>query len=211
MKERLLHSSAIIGIACSALGQGSFQIDQQTSGTGFPATYVEFLTSTVGQTFVPQMSSVGSVQVFLSDSYSGGSGVMCYMNLRANSLDGVMLGTTEAIYVPVGFTASTNFLFSSPVNVTPGATYAFEVVVQSGDRLNVGKVSDSDYPNGSAYNKYISTIGLGVDLWFREGVITDVPEPASISVFVLGLIALGWRYQGIRARSGAASRCLRES
>src|SRR5258708_21794575 len=88
MKQRLLHSSAIIGITCSALGQGSFQIDQQTSGTSLPATYVEFLTSTVGQTFVPQMSSIGFVQVFLSDSYSGGSGVTCYMNFRANSLDG---------------------------------------------------------------------------------------------------------------------------
>jgi hypothetical protein len=75
----------------------------------------------------------------LADAVSGnGSGARVYVNLRSDSITGTILATTASVFMPDGFGTGanrgyTNFFFSTSVSLTPGTTYYFQPVVQSGD------------------------------------------------------------------------------
>jgi hypothetical protein len=69
------------------------------------------------------------------------------------------------------------------VTVTPGQTYYFQVVEQSGDDT-WGITGDPDYryPGGTLFLNGVAVPHS--DLWFREGIV--VPEPSSMMLLLLG-------------------------
>ena len=179
----------------AALGQG-FIYDQQsaTSDSGGQSGAINFYTNDVmGQAFVPSLSSVGFVRLSLADLGfgSGAVGATVYMNLWADSIGtGTLLDSTAPIYLPVGFNNYVNFIFSTPATVTPGTTYFFQPVSQTGDLLNLGIAAGYAYESG--YAIFDGVASPYQNLWFREGVVS-VPEPSTALLALLGAAGLYFR------------------
>ncbi len=181
MKKHLVHMLLALA-ACGANGQG-FVYDQQISNLNPPGVYVDFTTDVVGQSFVPSLSSIGFVRLYLGDSTPNGGGATVLVNLWSGSIgNGTLVASTDPVYTSAGLVGTATFLFSIPTTLTPGTTYYLQPVVQSGDTMDAGLVPGPFYSNGQAF--YGGTFH-GVSLWFQEGVV--VPEPSSILLSFLGL------------------------
>src|SRR5262249_42981828 len=141
------------------------------------------------QSFVPSLSGIGFVRLYLSDQTLGGAGSTVYVNLWSGSIgSGTLLDSTASVFVPHGSFGYTSFLFPTEFGLTPGTTYYLQPVIQSGDSDNnmvTGLTSGSGYANGTAF---ISGSSSGFDLLFREGIV--VPEPSFFSFAMLGVIGI---------------------
>jgi hypothetical protein len=192
MKPILPAALALAVTTLAALGQGTFIYDQQSAtnllaASGGAAFGVE---QPFGQAFTPALSSVGFVQFeFIDPAPGDGTGARVYLNLWADSLaTGTLLGSTTPVSMPDRFFLGiTNFLFATPVPVTPAKTYYLEPVVQSGDNNWAIVVGNFNYANGT-WIAYGQPVLDGSVLWFREGTI--VPEPSSALLFALAAATL---------------------
>ena len=189
MKKLFFTFYLALPLACCS--QGTFVFDQQSStdetysSGGARIQFYGF----VGQSFTPSLSTVGFIRVKLYDmAPANGVGATLVMNLRSNAINGPILGTTTLV-LGNGFSGSTNFIFPNAVPVSPSLTYFFETTVQAGDNWGITSLDNlpgDNYPNGFMYagpNTF-----TGGDLWFREGIV--VPEPASISLVLIGVVSL---------------------
>jgi hypothetical protein len=185
----------LVIVACSSFvgvrvyGQGTLIYDQ-SSWTNEPAVpgevqYIE-INQPFGQSFIPSLSGVGFVRLFLSDSvFSGGSGATVNVNLLEDSIIGNPIGTTTTITLPGNYSGYTNLFFPTPVAVTPGTTYYFQLSAPSVDNWTTSIVPrPTHYTNGSAFfNGNSSSL---YNLWFREGEV--VPEPTPALLFGAGWV-----------------------
>jgi hypothetical protein len=173
--------------ALAACGQGTFIYDQSSATNrsfsgGAPIQGQEL----TGQSFTPALSSVGFVQLELSDFNPGnGVGATVYVNLRAGSLTGTIMGSTDPVFMPDGFSYGvTNFFFAAPAAVNPGTVYYLEPILQSGDHWDVIG-GTFNYPGGTFFENGLPDPN-GFDAWFREG--SFVPEPSSGVLTLAGLM-----------------------
>ena len=193
MKPKMFVALVAISLLASlAHAQGVFLYDQQSAtdeNFAYNGAFIE-AAQPIGQSFTPTLTSVGFVQLRLSDtSFGNGLGVTAYVNLWSESLgDGMLLGSTEPLIMPDGFSSLliATFLFSTPVAVTPGTTYYFQpIVVQDGGEVDGIVWGDLyNYSGGTAYLEGAPSTAASFDLWFREGVV--VPEPASVWLALVG-------------------------
>ncbi len=172
--------------ALAACGQGTMIYDQQSATNrsisgGAPIQGQE----PTGQSFTPALSSVGFVQLELSDFNPGnGVGATVFLNLRAGSLTGTILDSTEPVFMPDGFSYGiTNFFFAAPAAVNPGTVYYLEPILQSGDHWDI-IIGSYNYPGGTFFANGLPNPNA-FDVWFREGSI--VPEPPSGLLVLLGI------------------------
>jgi hypothetical protein len=174
------------GFLAAVRGQGTFLYDQQsaTESSGGGSTHVIQDNEPLGQSFAPQLSSVGFIRLALADRNPATLGATMHINLRSNSITGSLLGSTDPVFMPNNFGSIgygyTNFFFPIPIPVVPGTTYYFETVVDSGEPWSIVAYNYS-YAGGTWFLRG-SAVPQG-DLWFREGIV--VPEP---STAVLGLV-----------------------
>jgi hypothetical protein len=186
---------AFLLVTSLALGQGTFVYDQQsvpsdstrTEGGGADLWYVS-----VGQSFTPAQSSVGFIRLIVDGGGPppGVSSATFYVNLLSDSINGPILASTDPVTIQPRLGTPSTFFFSTPVTVTPGDTYYFQVVEENGDNT-WGIIYDLDfprypYPAGNAY--FNGVVAPHWDLWFREGIV--VPEPSSALLFLAGFGAL---------------------
>jgi hypothetical protein len=161
-------------------GQGTIVVDQQdlaAMGTGTIQG-----NEPLGQSFTPSLSSVGFIQVDLFDGNPGNNlGATVAVNLMSGSITGTILGTST-VTLPDGFNGDVGanpppfgpiFYFATPVAVTPGTTYYFDINVLSGDTWLVG-TGPGGYAGGMGFSKGVG--GSGFNLGFEEGNV--VPEPS---------------------------------
>ncbi len=190
----------VIGLsffARAAHGQGTIIYDQQsTTDESYPFSGlpIQFY-GTVGQSFTPTLSSVDFVRLKVGDLTLGnGLGATLAVNLRANAINGPVLGTTTPITFADNFRGLADFVFANSIALAPNTTYFFEGIVQSGDNWGITIRSDSqgdlNYPGGVAYGGL--TPFPGNDLWFREGIV--VPEPSSAVLLLGGGVAV-WLFR----------------
>ncbi len=159
-----------------ANAQNIYVYDQQTTGSGIgkaPMTLAPF-----GQSFTPTLNSISFVQLYL-DIIPTNS--IVDINILSGSMTGTILGTS----MPTVFNSTPpgyyDFIFSSPISLTPGTKYYLNPVSVSGP-LPVGVYTRDQYTGGDMIVKNQPVIDR--DLVFREGII--VPEPSSIFLFALG-------------------------
>jgi hypothetical protein len=177
----------ILFLSLAAYGQGSFLYDQQ-SATQPIGTFAGSIQDNqpMGQSFTPTLASVGFVQFEFLDFYRGNRiGATVYVNLWSGSIGtGTLLGSTAPVSMPDNFHFEvTNFLFSTPISVTPGTTYYIQPVVQSGDSDWCIVADYFNYAGGIAYFRGAPSVN-NLDLWFREGIV--IPEPPAVSLLLLG-------------------------
>ncbi len=180
-------SVMLIFARCLSTGQGIFTYDQQSSTDETVAgnTVIQ-QAQVVGQSFAPSLSSVDFIRLKLSDNNpASGVGVVMYVNLLSNSIAGTIFSQTQPVTLSNGFAGVVNFIFPNSVALTPGTTYFFQPIVQSGDLWNID-IEEYNYPNGTAF--YQGQPMPSSDLWFREGVV--VPEPSAALLLLLGSGAL---------------------
>jgi hypothetical protein len=183
MKLKITLTAFILGTVGFTSAQGTFIYDQQSTGItdgGF------FLSATpFGQSFTPTLDSLGFVDLQLSSGVS----TTIDVNIRSGSITGLLLGTSMPVTLQGSSSGVFDFLFSNPVTLTPGTQYFFEpVVVGPGDAQ--ANTTSIQYPGGDLIaNGAPVTAG---DLWFREGVVTAVPEPASATLLVVAGV-LFWK------------------
>jgi len=115
---------------------------------------------------------------------------------------GSPLGTSQPLTLPLGFVGSSIFTFSSPVALTPGNVYSFEVSVLSGDLWGLHETGFGNYPGGSAIIAGMAaTSPPGDDFWFEEGIqTTATPEPCSLILLGSGLAFFGTECVGRRRK-----------
>jgi hypothetical protein len=185
MKISFLAITILVSGSSALQAQGTFLYDQQSvlndSTTGEAAPVIQS-SPPFGQSFTPTLSSVGFIRLALGDSTFNGIGATLYVNLRSNSVTGPILGSTEPIFLPDASFGKPTFLFPTPVDVTPGQTYFFEPVVQSGDLWQIVMDTHYNYTGGMVFA--LGQPGPDYDLWFREGII--IPEPSSTLLLLTG-------------------------
>jgi hypothetical protein len=192
MKPYLLTlQTALVLSALAARGQGTLVYDQQSatnrsfSGGGYPFQAEQ----PAGQSFTPTLSSIGFVQFEFIDPHSGdGVGATVYVNLRADSLSGTILGSTAPVFMPDGFVLGvTNFFFGASLTLTPGTTYYLQPVLQSGDSNWAILAGAFSYSGGTLFLNGTPDPN-GFNAWFREGVLT--PEPSPGLLVLLGIAGM---------------------
>jgi len=179
----------ILLVARCTSAQGSFVYDQQSSTNPASAgggPIIQQIAPPYGQSFTPTLSSVAFLQLGLFDSNPGnGFGATVHVNLRTGSIGGPTLASTDPVFMPDGFgdvaPGVTNFFFSGNVTLTPGTTYYFQPVVESGDLWGIS-AGPYNYPGGSVFVG--GQPASASDYWFREGIF--VPEPPSALLFLAG-------------------------
>jgi len=172
---------ALLILALPLRGQGTYVYDQQSLMVIEGAAPFRSFYQPVGQSFAPALPSLDFVQFNLF--YSGAfeeSGATVLVNVRADSITGTILGSSSPVFIPVGFSGITDFLFSTSVSLTPGLTYYLQPVIQSGGNVS-SYVTDGSYPGGEEI--FQGSPISDRDLWFREGIV--VPEPSSASFLIL--------------------------
>ena len=196
----LIFFFVFLGTALSALAQGTFLYDQQSSTDETPLPYgtggsLQGSSPGAGQSFTPGLPAIDFVKFMLVDvNPTDGFGTTIYVNLRSSSIAGPIVSTTQPVTTPDGFHGPQTFLFPAGVQLTPTTQYFLEVVPQSGGPMNIFGTS-YNYSGGEAFANGIAR--PGTDLWFREGTV--VPEPTSGALVVLAGLAAGVRRRAIRS------------
>src|SRR5258706_413949 len=198
MKQKFLFSLVILTVGIShAFAQGTLVYDQRVSSSFLAGGLVIQNSSPIGQSVTPALDSVGFVQLAFYDANPGnGLGATVYVNLLSGSTTGTVIASTDPVFMPDGFLFNghstqpgiSTFYFATPAALTPGTTYYFQPVVQSGDLFSISIYSEYGYLGGTAYVQGVP----GGDLWFTEGIV--VPEPSTIGMFAFGALLLGWRF-----------------
>ena len=169
---------AIVSVAFSLHAQGTFVYDQQSADEAhYQDGGAALGQQPLGQSFTPSLEAVGFIRVYV---YGGGGSGTFVMNLRSDSVTGSILASSS----PVTLTTAgpSDFLFPTPVAVTPGSTYYFQPVFQTGTGGWGVFIAPYNYSGGIAF-----VDGSAVptkDFWFREGIL--VPEPGSVALLLLG-------------------------
>jgi len=117
----------------------------------------------------------------LDGNLHNSTGAVVYVNLLSGSFTGTVVSSTAPVFMPDNFVGTTNFVFASTVSLTPGTTYYFQPVVQSGDKWAL--LDDQYGYAGGAFYFNGALDPSDNDAWFREGII--VPEPSSIALLTM--------------------------
>ncbi len=136
-----------------------------TGGVSIPAL------SPVGQTFIPTTSSMDTLDLYLNLPSGGTSGIV-FVNIRQGDIiTGTIVGSSGSLTVnnlgaPV---RRYRFRFAAAVALTPGNTYAIEVVHSSGATVGVWSngIGGGTYPGGTQIRSGVAL--PGEDLSFRLG------------------------------------------
>lgn len=157
----------------SLFAQGTFVTDQQSSDEAHTQEggYAPGQ-QPLGQSFTPLLDSVGFIRLYIQ---GGGGTASFHVVLHNDSITGSVLGTSATTSFSTG--SFVDFLFQTPVSVTPGTMYFFQPVLETATGGWTVNASFYNYAGGSAFANGLADSSK--DLWFREGVVV-VPEPSVV-------------------------------
>jgi hypothetical protein len=188
MKTKLFFVLVMILAAYEVRGQGTLIYDQQALGS-LGTTTIQGIE--LGESFTPTLSQVGFIQLSLNDANPGNDlGATVTVDLRSGSITGAILETAIPVTMPDGYLNPSilnnppTFYFNTPVSVTPGTAYFFDVNVVSGDtwKIAIGPGGGA-YAGGTGYANGVASSGF--NLTFTEGIVS-APEPSVGGLALLG-------------------------
>jgi uncharacterized membrane protein YbaN (DUF454 family) len=175
--------------------------------------------SPAGQVFTPTLNSLDYVSIRTQDFQdTNGVAAQLYLSIleptpnqqtatqfMQNPTGGTVIAISPIVTLQAGFGQSTNlgaittFNFSSAVPLTPGTPYAFEITLLTPGNWAVLDNAGSPpfYSNVTYYagggNGYLSgdaNFAPEFDLYFQEGMTTEVPEPSTLLLAGAGVLGL---------------------
>ena len=161
-----------------ASAQGTLVFDQQS--TGAIDGNILLSDTPFGQSFTPSLDSIGFLELQLRD---GTTASTVAINIRSDSITGLLLGTSASVTLPSNSSGTYDFFFSNPISLTPGTKYYFEPVVVGGGGA-ISEITFIQYTGGDLIQSGV--VRSDRDLWFREGIVNNVPEPSSAALFIVG-------------------------
>jgi len=179
---------------------GGLIVDQQqTLENGVTATF-----TSPAQSFIPTLTSLNFVELGLEDRDPDNSiGANLFVQIRQTSITGTIIGTSSTLSLSDGFGAPVGsgltpvlFTFPSLVSLTPSNTYVLQLFISSGDTFLVNTSDSNPYSGGTAF--FFGSPFSDSDLYFREGILSAVPEPSTALFGVIGILGLQLR----RIRNG---------
>jgi len=181
-----------MAIGWSARAQGTLVFDQQSSTieSGLEVGLRFQGSQPFAQSFVPTLSSIGFVRLFMFPGGPESQNATVYVNVLSDSVTGPTLGSTAPLTIPNYLAGYMNFYFTTPVTLHPGTTYYLQPVATAGDPVT-DVIGGNTYPNGSLFISGVEHVGEA--LWFREGIV--VPEPATVSLSLVAGSLLLWRWR----------------
>ncbi|HET8576051.1 MAG TPA: PEP-CTERM sorting domain-containing protein [Methylomirabilota bacterium] len=179
-----------------------FLVDQENIGNPGGGVLIHSiqLGAPIGQSFTPLLPALDVVELLTIDfgDFPNGIGATLQVNLRADSIAGNIIATSNPVALPDDFGGPTvtfpngggvtHFDFAATVALVPGNLYVIEPVVVAGDSWGLVDILGV-YANGSAIVSGHETPG---DWWFREGPVA-IPVPATLALFGVGLLAMALR------------------
>ncbi len=152
----------------------------------------------IGKSFVPIISSVGFVRLYVTYGNSLHQVGSMLVTLRADSITGPVVSSTDPVKLADGFRGYTTFYFPHGLTVSPGATYVFQPSFGPSSGASGGSVAadrgfNYKYPAGMVFAR--GSVGFDPvawpidDLWFREGIvvrprISNITKPDTFSATV---------------------------
>ncbi len=189
MKFKLALAFFILGTDLAG-AQGTFVYDQQE--TNIVDGTISLTQQPLGQSFAPSFSSVDFAEFYLAGG-PGASGA-----IQVDLFSGSIIGTLLARSASVDYTGTPgfyDFLFPNSITLNPGTKYFLQVAPVGGSGVGAN-ITFLQYSGGDAI--YSGTAHTDRDFWFREGTLTQAPEPSSAVLLVTGLSGLFWH----RVKSG---------
>ncbi len=149
----------------------------QTNNEGGNGSIQIYAFMAIGQSFVPQYSQLAAIDSWIYDGNDSFPSLALTMVLHEGTIDGPILGTTQA--TPFDdesfYSGPVRFTFPSIIDVTPGQTYVYELQAQNarGMALRTGNLDDK-YPAG---NVFYTGDPSGGDLMFQTIYPVTTPTP----------------------------------
>lgn len=176
----------------AALAQ-TFVVDQQQSQSNGDSLLQ--VNEPLGQEFIPTAVSLNRIVLNTEDfDLDDALGAVLQVDVRLGSVEGALLGTSNAVSLEDGFFGNTIFDFATPVGLTPGSTHLFFARKISGGLWGIADfVGPPDaYPFGSAI--VAGEPDPDRDLLFQTGFLSTalapMPEPATLLLLLCGMPAL---------------------
>jgi len=196
MKRKLAILGAVLATHL-AFGQGTFVYDQQSSDPSRPLREGKLIIYEAPwpvQSFTPSLTGIGFIQLWGMDCWPN---TQLALNLRANSPNGTVLGTTVTVTIPRGtnYYGPLSLLFPAEIPLVPGNVYYMQPFVVKPASYGVSySLNGSEYSYSGGRLYIPGDEGrLGFDLWFREGIV--VPEPGTMALVLLGASCFMWRHR----------------
>ena len=203
--KRLFMVGALAALFANAALAAPYTVDQANDALPIAGGFT-INAGPIGQSFVPTLNQLGVVELMINDQNPNfGAGVNLAVNIRDGDISGAILGTSQHVFfhdqspMPFQQPEQLRFDFVAPVTLTPGHSYVIEPVRIDGGPSDQGVFGtgfgiDAYAPGVSFFNGAVYTDPLNApfDLWFREGVVTSVPEPSTYVLGLIGLLAVVW-------------------
>jgi hypothetical protein len=184
LEEKMIHKLGCVLIALAlSFTAAAAQADQFFSQdqANLVAPYEVYNISALNpleQTFIPALGRLNRIDLRIEDAGSDiGSGAQIMVRVHQGTGSGPIVGSSQTILVPDGFSGYATFPFASQVTLNPGFLYTMEAVQSSNDigSINYGWTTG----NGDTYSKGSPSVGGGFgitpagDFLFRTGLTQD--------------------------------------
>ncbi|MCK5133705.1 MAG: hypothetical protein KAR40_16320 [Candidatus Sabulitectum sp.] len=168
MNDMLIRLAFVLIAIIALNAQANEYVWDQVNDYTTPDIYRDIATfSPFGQEFTPSLNCLEIVELEVSNFMSDPARLT--INIRSDSITGLLVGTSNTVTIQGYYTGKSTFLFF-PVELQPGSKYIIELIRTEGN-AGIGGYSPAGYPSGCAvlwgvpYDE--------IDLWFREGVIKE--------------------------------------
>jgi len=124
----------------------------------------------IGQEFVPSHTSLTFVDLWIQNSTSSADdSAYVYVVIRADSITGTELGTSNTVLIPKPFYDVVRFFFAVPVGLVPGQRHVIEARTQGpgGPLLAAGDLAGSCAGVSGIFLGH--RFANGEDFWYRTG------------------------------------------
>jgi hypothetical protein len=124
------------------------------------------------QEFVPQADRLNVVELLTEDfggTRTNGLGATLQIVLWKGPMNGEPLATSAPIRLEDNFSGITRFLFNDPIDLVPGAVYAIDVRLVSGDDWGVRSYGGWEWPTYPQGRYFRGDRTTDLDMWFRTG------------------------------------------
>jgi len=169
--------AAAIGLVLvSSCFAGADEIIDQANDSEQPGGAVNITNAPIGQEFRPNLSRLDFVDLYIW-SYDVPVAAPLEVDIRVDSWEGELLGTSFAAVVQPGAFQPVRLGFPETIDLTPGVRYVLDVRDVTGAQLFLGLTPDL-YDWGRPYiDGMFSPLE---DAWFREGFystgVGEIPD-----------------------------------